>query len=456
MTGSGRREATSWTKAARRSGGIAARVGAKHDGREERLERRAGLEPRGLVVQPHVEVVEARRLQPPRRVVDPGEGHRLAPVLAGVLARRATMLAMFPAPPHWATSRAPGRMTAARLANRASWSVIQWNAAFEKTASTVPSTGSGAAREVGADELDARIVAQVRARLLDHLLGHVQRDDRSARDAVEDQRGDAPRAAARVEDALVAHQGKPIQHRGAPAHLRDRRSGRTLRRPTRWSRRPILEGAPGRYGMLVDAMTPDNDEYLAANRALWDEWTGIHETSVFYDLDGFRQGGVRLRDFEIEDVGPVEGKTLLHLQCHFGIDSLSWARLGARVTGRRLLAEGGRAGDAPRRRAAPGCAVRPCSNVYDLPETLEGEFDVVYTSRGVLGWLPDVGGVGEGRRALRQARRRLLHPRGAPGGAGVAGRERAPGELRLHYPYFTNAEPFEFDTQGSYADPRPR
>src|SRR6266487_4596857 len=80
-------------------------------------------------------------------------------------------------------------------------------------------------------------------------------------------------------------------------------------------------------------MTVDNEPFLAANRALWDEWTGIHETSDFYDLDGFRQGGVRLRDFEIEDVGPVDGKSLLHLQCHFGIDTLSWARLGARVTG---------------------------------------------------------------------------------------------------------------------------
>ena len=70
-----------------------------------------------------------------------------------------------------------------------------------------------------------------------------------------------------------------------------------------------------------------------ANRSLWEVWTAIHADGEFYDLAGFRQGGIRLRDEEIEAVGDVRGKTLLHLQCHFGIDTLSWARLGATVTG---------------------------------------------------------------------------------------------------------------------------
>lgn len=72
---------------------------------------------------------------------------------------------------------------------------------------------------------------------------------------------------------------------------------------------------------------------IAANRLLWDEWTTIHEASQFYDLDGFRQSGVRLPAEDVEAVGDVDGQTLLHLQCHFGIDTLSWARLGARATG---------------------------------------------------------------------------------------------------------------------------
>ena len=62
------------------------------------------------------------------------------------------------------------------------------------------------------------------------------------------------------------------------------------------------------------------DDYLAANKALCDEWTAIHETSSFYDLEGFKAGGSRLRDYEVGEVGDVTGKSLLHLQCHFGID----------------------------------------------------------------------------------------------------------------------------------------
>jgi 2-polyprenyl-3-methyl-5-hydroxy-6-metoxy-1,4-benzoquinol methylase len=199
-------------------------------------------------------------------------------------------------------------------------------------------------------------------------------------------------------------------------------------------------------------MPIDDEHALAANRDLWDEWTGIHETSAFYDLDGFRRGGVRLRDVEIEDVGPVEGKTLLHLQCHFGIDTLSWARLGARVTGADFSPKAIEL--ATRLAAELGLDARfVCSNVDDLPDVLDGTFDVVYTSRGVLGWLPDVG---------RWAK--VVAHFVKPGGvfyiheihpvAHVWEDENVrPGELRLRYPYFTNDEPFEFDTQGSYADP---
>ena len=93
------------------------------------------------------------------------------------------------------------------------------------------------------------------------------------------------------------------------------------------------------------------------------------------------------------------------------------------------------------------------SNVYDLPETLEGEFDVVYTSRGVLGWLPDVG-------AWAKVVAHFVKPGGLfyihevhPVTQVWEDENAAPGELRLRYPYFTNADPFEFDTQGSYADP---
>jgi hypothetical protein len=76
------------------------------------------------------------------------------------------------------------------------------------------------------------------------------------------------------------------------------------------------------------------DPRVAANRALWDEWTPIHARSEFYDVEGWKSGGrADLYPLLVSEVGDVAGKDLLHLQCHFGLDTLSWARRGARVTG---------------------------------------------------------------------------------------------------------------------------
>src|SRR4029078_7485072 len=79
--------------------------------------------------------------------------------------------------------------------------------------------------------------------------------------------------------------------------------------------------------------SPDADDKIAANRALWDDRVPVHATSDFYDVDGFKAGRSTLEPFEVDEVGPVPGLDLVHLQCHFGLDTLSWARLGARVTG---------------------------------------------------------------------------------------------------------------------------
>lgn len=129
------------------------------------------------------------------------------------------------------------------------------------------------------------------------------------------------------------------------------------------------------------------DEFLDNNRSLWNGWTRLHERSRFYDIESFRAGKSSLMPLELEEVGDVEGKSLLHLQCHFGMDTLSWARLGARVTGADFSDE---AIKLARTLAAelklPAEFV--CSNIYDLPDALEGEFDIVYTSYGVLSWLP--------------------------------------------------------------------
>ena len=66
------------------------------------------------------------------------------------------------------------------------------------------------------------------------------------------------------------------------------------------------------------------DDALKANRDLWNAWTRINFESAFYNVESFRNGedAIRLDDYEREEVGPVDGKTLLHVQCHFGLDTL--------------------------------------------------------------------------------------------------------------------------------------
>lgn len=89
-------------------------------------------------------------------------------------------------------------------------------------------------------------------------------------------------------------------------------------------------------------------EWFEANRANWDERVPIHTSGEFYDVEGFKAGDKRLRSFEVEEVGDVSGKSLLHLQCHFGIDTLSWARREGNGAG--LLEAGHRSREKARER----------------------------------------------------------------------------------------------------------
>jgi 2-polyprenyl-3-methyl-5-hydroxy-6-metoxy-1,4-benzoquinol methylase len=142
------------------------------------------------------------------------------------------------------------------------------------------------------------------------------------------------------------------------------------------------------------ATKPDDDpERIAANRAMWDERVPIHVAGDFYGVDEFRSGRQQLaiRPFEVDEMGSVEGRTLLHLQCHFGLDTLSWARLGARVTG---LDFSGPAVEAATQLAGEiGVAADFVqADLYDALSALDGrQFDVVYTGKGALNWLPDIG-----------------------------------------------------------------
>ena len=135
-----------------------------------------------------------------------------------------------------------------------------------------------------------------------------------------------------------------------------------------------------------DRLMDDRFEIIRRN---WNERTPIHAASSFYDVDSFKSGRITLTDIEIEEMGPVEGKSLLHLQCHFGMDTMSWTRLGAFATGVDISDT---AIDLARSLNGElelnARFIR--SNVYDLPDVLDEQFDIVYTAIGVLCWLPDV------------------------------------------------------------------
>ncbi len=133
----------------------------------------------------------------------------------------------------------------------------------------------------------------------------------------------------------------------------------------------------------------DADSWERDNLAWWEERVDLHLGSDLYDLPGFRAGASSLFPYELEEVGPVQGLSLVHLQCHLGLDSLSWARLGARVTG---LDYSPRAVAAARNLAAEiGVSAEFVeARLDDAAEALGRRFDLVYTGKGALPWLPDL------------------------------------------------------------------
>lgn len=136
----------------------------------------------------------------------------------------------------------------------------------------------------------------------------------------------------------------------------------------------------------------DNDhnrDYISVNRELWNARVPHHTASAFYDVPGFLEGKSSLNSIELELLGDVKGKRILHLQCHFGQDSISLARMGAHVTGVDLSDAALSEARVLAQRA--GVDVRFIeSDVYALPHVLHEKFDIVFTSYGTIGWLPDL------------------------------------------------------------------
>ena len=189
--------------------------------------------------------------------------------------------------------------------------------------------------------------------------------------------------------------------------------------------------------------------YEDANREIWNELTGVHIKS--YGIDKFKAGESTLDDIQLRDLGNLRGKNLLHLQCHFGLDSLSLVREGAIVTGvdfsERGIEEARKLSDET---GIPARFIH--SNIYDLEKHLDEKFDIVYTTQGVLCWLRDL-----------------------IGWAGIVGRYLKPGGIlylmethpillifedtkpilsEIIHPYFHSAEPKKWDDNApDYSDP---
>ncbi|MFA8435038.1 MAG: class I SAM-dependent methyltransferase [Marinifilaceae bacterium] len=129
--------------------------------------------------------------------------------------------------------------------------------------------------------------------------------------------------------------------------------------------------------------------HIEHNRNSWNKLTSLHVGSDFYDVTGFKNGKPSLNSIELEEIGEVKGKKLLHLQCHFGMDSLSFARLGAEVTGVDLSDESIKvAKELATELELPAKFIR--SNVYEIEQVLDEKFDIIFTSYGALNWLNDL------------------------------------------------------------------
>ncbi len=133
------------------------------------------------------------------------------------------------------------------------------------------------------------------------------------------------------------------------------------------------------------------EKRVAVNRSHWNARVPLHVESAFYDVPGFLDGRVTVAPFELDEVGDVTRKRLCHLQCHFGLDTLTWARQGAEVVGLDFSKP---AIDEARRLAKQvdlhDVATFVTADVYDARKVIEGDFHVVYVSFGALTWLPDI------------------------------------------------------------------
>ena len=197
------------------------------------------------------------------------------------------------------------------------------------------------------------------------------------------------------------------------------------------------------------------DKYRQANLDNWNDRTAIHAASRLYDLAGYVSDPHKISDvveFDRHELGDVSGKSLLHLQCHIGTDTLSLARLGARVTGVDFSPNA----IATARQLSADCGTPgrfEVSELYETPSVVQETFDVVYTGVGALTWLPDIAGWGQLVAAMLlpggSVYVRDFHP-----GMMTIDEDRDDDSLVVKHPYFDGSA-LRFDNESTYTDGGP-
>lgn len=202
-----------------------------------------------------------------------------------------------------------------------------------------------------------------------------------------------------------------------------------------------------------EGQTPvGREEHFADNRANWDDRAALHEAAG-YGIEDLVADGAHISAEVAQDrerLGDLHGQDVIHLQCHLGTDTVSLARLGPRrVVGLDLSGESIRRA----RTVAERCGADIefiAANVYDARQVVTGDFDLVYTSIGVLCWLPDVAAWARVIASLLRPGGRFLirddHPMFMTIGDDVTD------GLRIEQPYFQQDRPLTWDQEGSYIE----
>jgi len=179
-----------------------------------------------------------------------------------------------------------------------------------------------------------------------------------------------------------------------------------------------------------------------ANRAFWDEVAPVHLRS--YGIEGLLAGKSRIDGIQRRELYPISGKRLLHLQCHIGTDTLSLALDGARVTGVDFSPESlAIARDLAQRMGIAAEFIE--ASVLALPGPIAEQYDIVYTSKGVLCWIGDIDAWARGIAQLLIPGGTFYILEGHP--ALFMFDDTQAGELRIKYPYFHRDDPVHFDDE---------